>query len=207
MDKSIEDHRDKLSGKNMKYVKILPPLLRPKKILCIGVNYREHARESNQNVMEYFTIFSKFPESVIGTNENIRLPGDVRQLDCEGELVVVVGRDHGGLGDRVFGYTVGNDVSARDLQFRTSQWLLGKALLTFAPIGPLITGKNELGDAGNLRIQTRVNGQIMQDGNIAEIIFNVSKIMECLSRYLILEPGDLVLTGTPEGRDPQYAGR
>ncbi|WP_297216510.1 fumarylacetoacetate hydrolase family protein [Thermoplasma sp.] len=199
VDRSIEDRIDKLSGKNMKDVKILSPVLRPKKILCIGVNYREHAKESKQNVMEYPTIFSKFPDSVIGPGENIRPPNDVRQLDYEGELVLVVGREHNESGDRIFGYTVGNDVSARDLQFRTSQWLLGKALPTFAPIGPLITSKNELGNAGNLRIQTKVNGQIRQDGNTADMIFNVPKIMDYLSRYFRLEPGDLVFTGTPEG--------
>ncbi|PYB68497.1 hypothetical protein DMB44_03935 [Thermoplasma sp. Kam2015] len=199
VDRSIDDHIDELSGKNMKDVKILSPVLRPKKILCIGVNYREHAKESKQSVMEYPTIFSKFPDSVIGTGENIRPPSDVTQLDYEGELVVVIGRERGKSGDRIFGYTVGNDVSARDLQFRTSQWLLGKALPTFAPIGPLITGKNELGDAENLRIQTKVNGQVRQDGNTADMIFNVPKIIEYLSRYFRLEPGDLVFTGTPEG--------
>ncbi|KAA8922178.1 fumarylacetoacetate hydrolase family protein [Thermoplasma sp.] len=199
IDRLISEHRDKFKGISLNEVRLLPPVLRPGKILCIGVNYREHARESKQNVMEYPTIFCKFPDSIIGSGDAVNVPEDAEQIDYEGELVLVIGRDGPKPEDWIFGYTIGNDVSARDLQFRTSQWLLGKALPTFAPIGPIIVGRNELGLAGDLQIQTKVNGKMRQNGNTSDMIFDVKAIMTYLSKYFRLMPGDIVFTGTPEG--------
>lgn len=199
IDMIVEESKSKLRGRPIATTKILAPVLRSGKILCIGVNYMEHAKESRQKVMEHPTIFCKFQDSIIGNMDDITVPKDAKQIDYEGELVVIIGRSSGTAESSIFGYTIGNDVSARDLQFRTSQWLLGKALPTFAPIGPVIVGKNELGFARDLQIITRVNGTVRQNGNTSDMIFDVRAIVDYLSGYFNLGPGDIIFTGTPEG--------
>ncbi|SMD31464.1 fumarylacetoacetate hydrolase family protein [Picrophilus oshimae] len=198
VDKVINEAKDKIKSLSVKDVKIVSPVINPRKIICIGVNYMEHARESEQKVMRDPTIFSKFSNSVIGPEDYILIPEGVNQIDYEGELVMVIGSGRT-YRDALFGYTVGNDVSARDLQFRTSQWILGKALKTFAPLGPLIACVNEIGNAEDLNIKTMVNGHIRQNGSTRDMIFNVTEIADYLSRYFDPEPGDIIFTGTPKG--------
>lgn len=186
-------------------VRLGSPLRRPSKIACIGLNFHDHARESGQPLPERPLVFAKFPSTLIGTGEPISWPpGLTNQVDWEVELAVVVG--HGlKMGSpeeamaAIFGYTVANDVSARDLQFSDGQWLRGKSLDGFCPLGPTIVTPEELGDPGSLRLASRVNGETMQDSTTAEMVFAVGEILSFLSESFTLEPGDLVLTGTPWG--------
>ena len=175
---------------------------RPGKIVAIGLNYMDHARESGMEPPAQPLIFAKFPTSVIGPDEEIRIPrGLTERVDWECELAAVIGttaRDVAPVDAlaHVRGYTIGNDVSARDLQFADVQWVRGKSLDTFCPLGPEIV---ELDDPQNLALKTRVNGEVMQDSNTSEMIFGVAELVSFCSRSFTLEPGDVILTGTPWG--------
>ena len=180
------------------------PILRPPKIICVGLNYRDHAAEAGLSIPEVPTIFAKFPTAVLGPGQPIVLPKASRRPDYEAELCVVIGK--GGRyipaerwREHVFGYTIFNDVSARDFQTATSQWMIGKTFDTFAPFGPAIVTADEIADPHNLRISLELNGQLMQDSNTSNLIFKIPQLIEHLSSVFTLETGDLIATGTPAG--------
>jgi acylpyruvate hydrolase len=182
----------------------LAPPLRPGKIIGIGLNYRDHAAETGQPVPDYPTVFAKFPTSVTGPGAPIVLPAASTKVDYEGELGVVIGRRVRDLPESealaaVAGYLVVNDVSARDVQNRTSQWTLGKSFDTFAPIGPFLVTADEVPDPQRLDLTTSVNGTVVQQSNTANMVFSVAQLVALLSQVTTLEPGDLIATGTPAG--------
>jgi 2-keto-4-pentenoate hydratase/2-oxohepta-3-ene-1,7-dioic acid hydratase in catechol pathway len=185
-------------------VRLEPPVPRPGKIICIGLNYRDHAEESGMPIPTSPIIFSKFNTCVIGSGEAIRIPQGSEKVDYEAELAVVIGRRAKSVTaadamDHVFGYTNFNDVSARDFQFADGQWQRGKSCDTFAPIGPYVVTKDEVPDPHKLKIQFRLNGATLQDSNTGQLIFNIPELIEFLSRSITLEPGDVIATGTPPG--------
>jgi 2-keto-4-pentenoate hydratase/2-oxohepta-3-ene-1,7-dioic acid hydratase in catechol pathway len=185
-------------------VRIEAPIPRPGKIICIGLNYRNHAIESGMEIPKSPIIFSKFATSVARPNDPILIPADSLQTDYEAELAVVIGRTAKRVSadnamDYVFGYTNFNDVSARDFQFADGQWQRGKSCDTFAPFGEFVATKDEIPDPHNLRIQFRLNGQAMQDSTTSELIFRIPELIEFLSESITLEPGDVIATGTPPG--------
>jgi 2-keto-4-pentenoate hydratase/2-oxohepta-3-ene-1,7-dioic acid hydratase in catechol pathway len=190
------------------------PIPRPPKIVCIGLNYRDHAAESNLPIPEVPTVFAKFPTAVIGHREAIVLPKNSSKPDYEAEFAVVIGKrgrhvPKENWRDFVFGYTILNDVSARDFQMATSQWTMGKTFDTFAPIGPWIVTADEIEDPHNLNISLTLNGQTMQSSNTRNLIFGVPDLIAYLSSVFTLEPGDIISTGTPAGvgfarKPPRY---
>lgn len=176
----------------------------PHKIICVGLNYRKHADETGMAYPEVPLLFNKFDNALNGHLQTIELPEVTRQLDYEVELCVVMGRQAKNVEtadalDYVFGYCCANDVSARDLQLRTSQWMMGKTCDGFCPIGPYLVPADEVVDPQNLSLRTMVNGEIRQHSHTSDMIFTCAEIISYLSRHLTLEPGDLILTGTPEG--------
>lgn len=188
-------------------VRLLAPIPRPRKnIFCVGKNYVEHAQEIDTGtVPEYPILFSKAPTSVIGPEEEIDShPGVTEQIDYEGELAIVIGKTAKSVRkedayEYIFGYTVLNDVSARDKQFRHSQWLLGKSLDTFCPMGPSIVHKSAVPDPQQLKIETRVNGETRQSANTSLMIFDIPNLIATITEGTTLEPGDIIATGTPAG--------
>ena len=180
------------------------PVPRPGKLICIGLNYRDHAAESNMPIPEKPVVFSKFSSAVIGPGEPVVLPSTSRQVDYEAELAVVIGRRAKHVSaerayDYVLGYTAFNDVSARDFQFADGQWQRGKSCDTFAPMGQTIVTTDEIKDPHKLSIKLVLNGQTMQDSNTDQLIFGVPALIEFLSQSITLEPGDVIATGTPSG--------
>jgi 2-keto-4-pentenoate hydratase/2-oxohepta-3-ene-1,7-dioic acid hydratase in catechol pathway len=179
--------------------------LRPGKIVAIGLNYLDHIRESNLPRPDQPLVFAKLPSSVTGPRDPIVVDAALTgQVDWEVELGVVVGRRLRNVTadaalDHVFGYTVGNDVSARDVQFSESQWTRGKSFDTFCPLGPVVVTPDEIPDPQALALRTRVNGEVVQDSSTAEMLFGVAELLAFCSRSFTLEPGDLLLTGTPWG--------
>jgi 2-keto-4-pentenoate hydratase/2-oxohepta-3-ene-1,7-dioic acid hydratase in catechol pathway len=175
----------------------------PEKIVCVGLNYRDHAAEQGVALPPEPLLFGKFPNTLVDPGQPIVLP-PVGHVDAEAELVIVIGRRVRGIAaadalDVVAGYLCGNDVSARDLQFKDGQWMRAKGFDTFCPISTEIAPVDELGDAFGLRIVQRLNGQLIQESNTDEMIFGVAEIVAHASSVLTLEPGDLILTGTPSG--------
>ena len=180
------------------------PVPRPGKILCIGLNYRDHAAESNQPIPKKPVVFSKFSTCVIAPGEPVVLPATSQQVDYEAELAVVIGRRAKHVTaerayDYVFGYTAFNDVTARDFQFGDGQWQRGKSCDTFAPMGQTIVTTDEVPDPHKLPIKLTLNGETMQDSNTDQLIFGVPALIEFISQTITLEPGDLIATGTPSG--------
>jgi 2-keto-4-pentenoate hydratase/2-oxohepta-3-ene-1,7-dioic acid hydratase in catechol pathway len=193
-------------------VSLLPPVLRPSKVICLGLNYRDHAAEAGMAVPKYPVLFHKVAGSLIGHNQPIVVPRISSQIDYEGELAIIIGRRGKYIAEDeaysyIAGYTVANDVSARDLQFRTSQWTTGKMLDTFGPLGPALVTRDEVPDPHILSIKTTLNGQVLQDGNTEDMTFRVPFIIKYISEIVTLEPGDVIMTGTPAGigntRTPQ----
>ncbi|MGP4073397.1 fumarylacetoacetate hydrolase family protein [Piscibacillus sp. B03] len=189
-------------------VEILPPYKPNKNIMCIGKNYREHAMEMTndpKSVPKDPVVFTKSPTCVVGDGKPVKAHQAVtEQLDYEGELAVIIGKKGINIAeeealDYVFGYTIMNDVTARDLQKKHTQFFKGKSLDTFAPIGPHIVTADEISDVQGLNIQTRVNDELRQNGNTKDMIFSVAKLIEVLSQGMTLEPGDIIATGTPSG--------
>ena len=186
-------------------VRILAPIHRPPKFICIGLNYRDHAIESNMAIPEIPTVFNKFPSVVIGPGDNIVLPPMSEKPDYEAEFAFIIGKKGKHIKgenwrDYVYGYTNVNDVSARDIQLKgTTQWLMGKSFDTFAPMGPYLVTADEVPDPHNLSVKMTLNGEIMQNGTTRELIFNIPQLLEYLSSVVTLEPGDVVSTGTPPG--------
>lgn len=192
------------SGTELRRVRLLPPVPRPDKILCIGLNYRDHAEEAGLPLPTTPMAFAKFPNSLIGPDDEIVLPDETEPVDYEAELAVVIGRRGKGIREKdalsyVAGVMVFNDVSARNMQQATSQWTLGKALDTFGPCGPHLVTLDEIPDLTDIRLRTRVNGEVVQDGTTADMIFSVPELVAYLSRTMTLEPGDIIATGTPAG--------
>jgi 2-keto-4-pentenoate hydratase/2-oxohepta-3-ene-1,7-dioic acid hydratase in catechol pathway len=185
-------------------VRLLAPVPRSAKYLCIGLNYRDHAEESGMAVPESPIVFAKLPTSVIGPEQPVVLPAHTRQGDYEAELAVVIGRRAKNVPreralDHVLGYCCTNDVSARDFQFADGQWLRGKACDTFGPLGPFLATRDEIEDPHVLAIRLRLNGKTMQDSNTDQLIFRVPELVAFLSQTITLEPGDVIATGTPPG--------
>jgi 2-keto-4-pentenoate hydratase/2-oxohepta-3-ene-1,7-dioic acid hydratase in catechol pathway len=184
---------------------LVAPLPRPGKIIGIGLNYMDHCREQNVKIPERPLVFAKFGTAVTGPYETIEWDSALtNEVDYEGELGVVIGKTVRQITketalDYVFGYTVANDVSARDLQFSDKQWVRSKSLDTFCPFGPAIVTVDEIPDPQTLVLRTKMNGKVMQDSNTAEMIFGVRELIVFLSHSFTLEPGDLILTGTPNG--------
>jgi 2-keto-4-pentenoate hydratase/2-oxohepta-3-ene-1,7-dioic acid hydratase in catechol pathway len=189
----------------LRRTKLLAPIPRPRKnIFCMGRNYAEHAREGGVAPPEVPVFFTKPPTAVIGPGAPVTYHGVTHSLDYEVELVAVIGRRGRNIPeanalDYVFGYTIMNDVTARDLQRRHQQWFKGKSLDTFAPVGPWIVYRSAVPDPQALRLSMRVNGETRQDSTTANMLFSVAKLIEVLSAGMTLEPGDLLATGTPEG--------
>ncbi len=186
--------------------RFLPVIPCPQKILCVGLNYADHARESGAEVPEEPVIFSKFASALTGHGQPIELPRASAEVDYEAELVVVIGRrgkhvPEDQAMDYVAGYACGHDVSARDWQLRKpgGQWLLGKTFDTFAPVGPYLVTRDEVPDPHQLDIQLRLNGETMQSSNTRELIFSVPRLIAYISQVMTLEVGDLIFTGTPPG--------
>ncbi len=187
-------------------IKLLAPVPNPQKVICVGLNYADHAKESGAQTPPEPVLFNKFPTAVAAAEDAIVLPSCSEAVDYEAELVAVIG-----LGGRniepanalkhVAGYCPGHDVSARDWQLKKpgGQWLLGKSFDTFAPFGPALVTADEVGDAGKLRIQFRLNGRTLQDSNTDQLIFPIAAIVAYVSRICTLLPGDVIFTGTPAG--------
>ncbi len=184
--------------------KLHAPIPVPPKVICIGLNYRDHAIESNMPIPTIPVVFSKFSNTVISPGENVVLPKNSVKPDYEAELAFVIGKPGRHIStanalDHVFGYTIVNDVSARDFQLQTSQWLVGKTFPTFCPIGPWIVTADEIADPHNLRIGLKIDGETVQDSNTKELIFRIPELISHLSGIVDFEPGDVVSTGTPPG--------
>ncbi len=200
-------------------VRLLAPIPRPRKFICVGLNYRDHAIESGLEIPKIPTIFNKFATSVIGPGAAVILPRNSERPDYEAEMAFVIGKGGRHITaahwrDHVFGYTIVNDVSARDIQMATSQWLMGKTFDTFAPLGPAIVTANEVSDPHALDISLRITAaggatETLQSSNTRELIFKIPELIEFLSSVFTLEPGDIVSTGTPSGvgfarKPPRY---
>ena len=188
----------------LKAVRLTAPVPRPPKILCVGLNYLDHAKESKMEVPSVPTIFAKYSNAVIGPGDAIILSGATQKPDYEAEFAVVIGKraknvQRSAWKDYVFGYTIVNDVSARDVQLATSQWTLGKSFDTFAPIGPHVVTVDEIPDPHALDIRLSISGETLQNSNTRKLIFGVPDLIEYISRLLTLEPGDIISTGTPAG--------
>jgi 5-carboxymethyl-2-hydroxymuconate isomerase len=179
--------------------------LRPSKVVAIGLNYLDHIRETGMDRPERPLVFAKFPSSVIGPNEAIEIDPEISErVDWEVELAVVIGTTARRVSvdralDHVFGYTVANDVSARDVQFSDGQWVRGKSLDTFCPLGPAVVTADDVPNPQALRLSTMVNDRLVQDSSTSEMLFGVRELIAVCSRSFTLEPGDVVLTGTPWG--------
>ncbi|RXZ83997.1 FAA hydrolase family protein [Paenibacillaceae bacterium] len=176
----------------------------PNKIICIGLNYRKHAEETNAPIPEYPIIFNKFNNTITSHQADIAVPKVTEKLDYEAELTIVIGKKAKDVSeedalDYVFGYCNVNDLSARDLQLRTQQWLLGKTCDDFSPLGPYLVTKDEVGNPNELEIRAIVNGEVRQNSNTSDMIFSCAEIISYLSKHMTLVPGDIILTGTPEG--------
>lgn len=187
-------------------LKLLPPVPRPEKVICVGLNYADHARETGAAIPGEPVIFTKFVSAVSCHGAPIVLPSVSTEVDYEAELVLVIGRGGRHLApdqarSHVAAYCCGNDVSARDWQLRKpgGQWLLGKSFDTFAPFGPALVTADEIADPNNLRIQLRLNGEVKQDSSTAQFIFKVDELVSYVSKVCTLVPGDVIFTGTPPG--------
>lgn len=188
----------------LEQVTLLPPVLQPGKVIALGRNYAAHAKEGGSEPPEYPMLFHKTAGALLGHGGKIVIPPITTKVDYEGELAVIIGKRCKQVSpdkalDYVAGYTIANDVSARDLQRRTTQFTAGKMLDTFGPLGPALVTRDEVPDPGNLSLKTRLNGQLMQDGHTSDMIFSVPFTISYISQIATLHVGDVILTGTPEG--------
>ncbi len=187
-----------------KTVALKAVILNPGKIICIGLNYRDHAAETHQSLPEVPVVFTKYPNTLIGSGEAIVLPRVTQSVDYEAELAVVMGKrgryiTEAEAMDYVAGYSVFNDISARDYQMRTSQWTIGKTFDTFGPFGPALVTADEIADPHALTIRLSIGSEVLQDSNTRELIFSIPQLIAYLSSVMTLEPGDVIATGTPAG--------
>ena len=185
-------------------VRLLPPVPRPGKVICIGLNYADHAAESGMEPPESPLVFSKFPSNVVGPDDAVPMPLGESESDYEAELAVVIGRrawrvDEAGAMNHVLGYSCSNDLSARAFQFADGQWQRGKSCEGFCPLGPFIATVDEIADPHDLRIRLRLNDETVQDSSTNQLIFGIPALVAHLSSFVTLEPGDVILTGTPPG--------
>ncbi|WHY55780.1 fumarylacetoacetate hydrolase family protein [Peribacillus simplex] len=181
-----------------------PSVTKPHKIICVGLNYKRHADETNAPYPEVPILFNKFDNTLTGHGCEISIPSVTNELDYEVELGIVIGKKTKNVSEdaalsNVFGYCTVNDLSARDLQMRTPQWLLGKTCDDFSPVGPYLVTADEVGNPNDLQLKTYVNDEIRQNSNTSDMIFSCAEIISYISKHMTLEPGDLILTGTPEG--------
>jgi 2-keto-4-pentenoate hydratase/2-oxohepta-3-ene-1,7-dioic acid hydratase in catechol pathway len=192
-------------------ISLSAPIKNPGKIVALGLNYKDHIQETGRETPDFPVVFAKFSSSIIGPGDVILIPDISKKIDWEVELGVVIGRvckdvQEDNALSYVAGYTIVHDVSARDLQERDGQWIRAKSLDTFCPMGPCITTTDEIGDASNLDMHTKVNGEIKQKSSTSNLLFGVPAIVSYLSKSFTLEPGDIIATGTPSGvgftRDP-----
>lgn len=192
--------------------RLASPIPRPPKIVCVGLNYLDHATEQNVPLPEHPLLFSKATSSVVGPCDDVVLPAESEQVDYEVELAVVIGKTATAVSeadayDYIAGYTAANDVSARDIQFRQQQWHQGKSYDTFCPMGPWLVTKDEIPDPNALAVKLTLNGVVLQDSNTDNLIFNVPTLVSRISNAMTLQPGDVISTGTPAGvgvfRDPK----
>lgn len=185
-------------------VKLTAPVSNPDKIICIGLNYKDHCEEQNRPFPEYPILFSKFNTAVVGPDDAVIKPAITQKLDYEGELAFIIGKEGRHIDEKdameyVAGYTIFNDISARDIQFADKQWLRGKTFNTFAPMGPYLVTKDEIDNPHNLYIKVKVNDSIMQDSNTSAMIHQIPYLVSFISQVVTLKPGDVVATGTPAG--------
>jgi len=206
---SLESEAVECPARLLKDVKLLIPVA-PSKIVCVGRNYRDHARELGNEVPAEPLLFFKPLSSLLASGDPIELPAISDRVDFEGELAVVISRPARNLvagddlGGYIHGYTLANDVTARDLQKKDGQWTRAKGFDTFCPVGPIVN--TSLPVKGGLTIQTHVNGQLRQDGTTNDLIFSLAALLEYITKFMTLEPGDLLLTGTPAGVGPLSVG-
>ncbi len=198
------ENADPSKGVDLSLVSLKPPVMHPGKIICIGQNYLEHAHESGADKAPYPIIFSKYNNAIIGPGDTIVIPAAVKKPDYEGELAVVIGRKGRRIAedkalDYVGGYTILNDVSARDWQKRTSQWMMGKTCDTFCPIGPVLVTADEIPNPHDLHLRTIIAGDVLQEGFTGDMIFSIAYLIADMSQVMTLEPGDIIATGTPPG--------
>jgi 2-keto-4-pentenoate hydratase/2-oxohepta-3-ene-1,7-dioic acid hydratase in catechol pathway len=192
------------SGIPVSQVKLMAPLQSPPRIFCVGLNYRDHAVESRMELPKVPTIFLKLSSALIGPGSAIELPSVSAQPDYEAEFACVIGKGGTGISRddwraHVFGYTILNDVSARDVQLATTQWTLGKSFNTFAPLGPSIVTKDEIADPHALDVKLAIDGEVLQHSNTRELIFKLPDLIAYISSITSLLPGDIISTGTPAG--------
>lgn len=204
MFESLELSAEKVSAAS---VKLLAPC-QPTKVVCVGLNYLDHAKEMNEELPKAPLLFLKPPTTVIGNEEDIVAPANTGRLDYEGELAIVIGKKAKNISpdeadDYIFGYTCANDFTARDIQLSDKQWTRGKSFDTFCPLGPSIVRELNKKDA---RIQLKVNGELRQSSNINMFIFGVAEVVSYISQCMTLQPGDVILTGTPHGVGPVNSG-
>jgi len=203
----IDTAKERDRGKatiNPEDAQLLAPIISPPKIICLGLNYRDHIAEQNAALPDDLIIFMKPRTTIIGPDDAVVRPSFVEKLDYEAELAIIIGREGKNIRAEdakrhIFGYTCFNDVSARDIQFKDKQWTRGKSFDTFAPIGPCITTTDQIGDPNNLWIRTHVNGELRQHSSTCNMVFNVYQIVQKLSQVMTLEPCDVIATGTPAG--------
>lgn len=188
---------------DLKKFSYAPAVGKPGKIICVGLNYRSHVEETERKIPEHPVLFSKYSDALAGHLDYINIPGKGLKVDYEGELGVMIGKTardvETDFNKYIFGYFIGNDISSRELQYRTSQYLLGKSLSGFYPNGPSIVTSDEVQDPQKLWIKTVVNGEVRQDSNTNNMIFSVEGLVSYISHYLTLYPGDIISTGTPDG--------
>ena len=191
---------------------LLAPIAMPGKFICIGLNYRDHAIESNMPLPKTPVVFTKFSNCIVGDGATVVIPRLTSQLDYEAELAIVIGKEGKNIpaedwADYVFGYTIVNDLSARDIQMATSQWSLGKSFDTYGPMGPAIVSKDDIPDPHVLAIKLSIDGELLQNSNTDQLVFKAPDLIAYLSSIMTLEPGDIISTGTPAGvglgRKPQ----
>ena len=203
--------RDEAGAVPVEEVRLLPVVPSPAKVFCVGLNYRDHVTETKRDIPDYPVLFPKFASSLIGPYDDIVLPPESSQVDYEGELVVVIGRPgrriaESDAGGHVLGYTVANDVTVRDYQYKTHQWMPGKAWDASTPVGPYLVAPEDV-DIDNAGIRTVLNGEKMQESDLSKLMFTIPTLIATISTFTALAPGDLILTGTPGGvgfrRDPQ----
>lgn len=204
LEKFIESNKGKLP-KLSKDIRLAAPVARPSKIVCIGLNYADHAKETNAQIPKEPIIFFKSTTALIGPNDDVIIPKNSKKTDWEVELAVIIGKKASYVEESealnyVAGYCLHNDLSEREFQIeRGGQWVKGKSCDTFAPLGPFLATKDEIKDVDNLKLWLKVNGQAMQDGNTSNFIFRVPFLISYLSQFMTLLPGDVISTGTPAG--------